>query len=95
MPIKRYVRTKGGLDLSISNEIYKAIQNKSISFKKQITTSGDRLDHIAFKEYKDGQYWWIIASASGIGWWLQVPEGIVLKIPTDLDQIENLSENLL
>tara|TARA_Y100000992_G_scaffold198281_1_gene134966 strand:- start:173 stop:457 length:285 start_codon:yes stop_codon:yes gene_type:complete len=94
MPIKRYVKTNGGIDLSISNEIYKAIQNKSISFKKQITSSGDRLDHIAYKEYKNAQYWWIIASASGIGWWLQVPEGVVLNIPTNLEQVENLRENV-
>ena len=94
MPIRRYVRSVSGVDLSISNEIYRAVKNNEITFKTQTTTSGDRLDHIAFKEYKDGQYWWIIAAASGIGWWLQVPEGIVLNIPTNLDQIENLSENL-
>lgn len=94
MPIKRYVRSTGGVSLSISNEIYRAVQNSAISFKVKTTTAGDRLDHIAFKEYKNAQYWWIIAAASGIGWWLQVPEGIVLNIPTDLDQIENLSENL-
>ena len=94
MPIRRYVRSVSGVELSISNEIYRAVQNNEITFKTQITTSGDRLDHIAFKEYKDAQYWWIIAAASGIGWWLQVPEGIVLNIPTNLDQIENLSENL-
>ena len=94
MPIRRYVRSVSGVELSISNEIYRAVQNNEITFKTQATTSGDRLDHIAFKEYKDAQYWWIIAAASGIGWWLQVPEGVVLNIPTNLDQIENLSENL-
>lgn len=94
MPIRRYVRSVSGVELSISNEIYRGVQNNEITFKTQITTSGDRLDHIAFKEYKDAQYWWIIAAASGIGWWLQVPEGVVLNIPTNLDQVENLSENL-
>ena len=94
MPIRRYVRSVSGVELSISNEIYRGVQNNEITFKTQITTSGDRLDHIAFKEYKDAQQWWIIAAASGIGWWLQVPEGVVLNIPTNLDQVENLSENL-
>jgi hypothetical protein len=27
--------------------------------------------------------WWVIAAASGIGWGMQVPPGVILKIPTE------------
>ena len=40
-----------------------------------------RLDHIASEYYGDGTKWWIIAAASGIGWWLQVPPGTILRVP--------------
>lgn len=89
MTISRYVRV-GVEEVSISNAIYQAVQNNEIDYKTVITSSGDRLDHMAFKEYQNGTYWWIIAAASGVGWWLQVPEGVVIRIPTNLSQIENL-----
>lgn len=42
---------------------------------------GERLDHIAHRFYGDGQLWWVIAAASNIGWWLQVPPGTRLFVP--------------
>ena len=39
---------------------------------------------------RDGMNWWIIAAASGIGWWLQCPPGTLLAIPTSISQIERL-----
>jgi len=81
-----------GIDRNINSNIYKGVQNGSISYRLHITKKGDRLDRIAFNEYKDAKLWWIIAAASGIGWWLQVTEGIELKIPTNIAQIERLSE---
>jgi len=45
------------------------------------------LDHIAGKELGDSQLWWVIAAASRIGWWLQVPPGTVLRIPTKMTQV--------
>lgn len=80
------------LTSNINSRIYKAIHNNEISYKEYITTSGDRLDHIAFKEYNDAHKWWVIAAASGIGWWLQMSEGVVLYIPTDLEEIESLKD---
>jgi len=53
-------------------------------------TEAERLDVIAGRVYGDGRLWWIIAAASGIGWWLQVPAGTRLVIPTSLDAISDL-----
>jgi hypothetical protein len=46
-----------------------------------------RLDHLAGVVYNDSSYWWVIASASGIGWGLQVPAGTVIRIPTSLENV--------
>jgi nucleoid-associated protein YgaU len=55
---------------------------------REITTVGDqRLDQIAGSTYGDGKLWWVIAAASGIGWWLQVPSGTRLIIPTDVNAV--------
>ena len=48
---------------------------------------GDRLDTIALKAYKNPDYWWIIAAASGIGWPLQVVPGTIIAIPKNINQI--------
>jgi hypothetical protein len=45
------------------------------------------LDIIAGEYYGDGSLWWVIAGASGIGWGLQVPAGIYLRIPTDIGAV--------
>ena len=84
---------KDGQEVSLNSKIFSAVQNKTIAFEKRITTAGDRLDHIAYEAYGNAKLWWIIAAASGIGWWLQVTEGVVLKIPLDLEDIKNLKEN--
>lgn len=89
MTISRYVN-RDGVDMSIANDIYRAVLNNEIGFKTMTTSAGDRLDRIAFKEYNDAQLWWVIAAASGIGWWLQVQEDIVLNIPTNIKDIENI-----
>ena len=54
------------------------------SYDIMITKEAQRLDHIAHDYYGDGSLWWIIAAASGIGWWLQVPPGTRLVVPTDI-----------
>jgi len=46
--------------------------------------SGDRLDLLASKYYKDVTLWWIIARANNLGKGdLVVPLGKQLRIPTD------------
>ena len=84
---------KDGQEISLNSKIFSAVQNNTIPFEKRITKAGDRLDYIAYEFYQNAQLWWIIAAASGIGWWLQVSDGIVLKIPLDLEDIKNLKEN--
>lgn len=86
MPFDRYRFTKE----NINSKIYKGIKNNTISYKIKISESGKRLDNYALEEYGDSTYWWIIASASGISWPLQLIPGIILYIPTNLDQIEAL-----
>ena len=49
-----------------------------------------RLDQLSGQFYGTASYWWVIAAASGIGWWLQCPSGTLLAIPTDISQIERL-----
>jgi hypothetical protein len=44
---------------------------------------GERLDSLAGTVYGDASLWWIIASASGIGWGMQVPPGTLIFIPND------------
>ncbi len=54
------------------------------SYTVVITKESQRLDHIAHEYYGDGSLWWVIAAASGIGWWLQVPPGTRLIVPSDV-----------
>lgn len=68
--------------------IYQGCNEGSIPYKQLIFREGDRLDLIAAREYGDGLDWWIIAAASGIGWWLQVNPGTIIRIP-DLQTIKS------
>jgi hypothetical protein len=70
----------------LTSEIYQACESGLIPFKFTIFKSGDRLDLISGNEYGNGFDWWIIAAASGIGWWLQINDDTVLRIP-DRDKI--------
>ena len=54
-----------------------------------VMLQGDqRLDVLAHKHYGDGRLWWVIAAASGIGWWMQVPSGTRVVIPRDLNEVQ-------
>ena len=91
--MKRYDRTKllnsGRFygTSSISANLRAATVTRSIMTKPQVLQEGERLDHIAAKEFGDSSLWWVIAGCSGIGWSLQVPPGTLLLIPTDLNQV--------
>ena len=67
-----------------------AMSRGEIPFETAVLKESQRLDHIAQQRYGDGRLWWIIAAASGIGWWLQAPPGTRLVIPSDVNQIEEL-----
>jgi len=93
MPINRYQRAPklaNGKFYGTFDACYivaSAVAAGSIAWKGHITKEAQRLDVIAGDFYGDGSLWWVIAGASGIGWSLQVPAGIYLKIPTDIGQI--------
>lgn len=61
--------------------IRKAVKAGQIKTTTITAKAGDRLDTIAAQRLGDGRLWWIIASASNIGWGLQIPPGTVIVIP--------------
>lgn len=91
--MRRYSRTnrvKGGRQFGTAKgatAIYYAVQSGRIASTRRITREGDRLDVIAGQLWGDSTLWWVIAASSGIGWGAQVPPGIVLKIPVNLEEI--------
>ena len=87
----RTPRLKGGAVLGTGRAgiaIYTAVKRGDIKSETRILRGSERLDTLAGKIYGDSTLWWIIAAASGIGWNLQVPAGIQLRIPTDLNEVE-------
>lgn len=74
----------------ITSKIFFSAQSNQLSFNIVTLKSGERLDHLAGRQYGDSSLWWIIAAASGVGWASQCPAGTVLRVPSDLNQIFNL-----
>lgn len=93
MTLTRYRQSsliKGGRAIGTNTarvKLYNAVQSNEISSTVYITKQGDRLDRLAGEFYGDGTLWWVIAAASGIGWFLQIPAGVVLAIPTDINEV--------
>ena len=93
MAIRRYARAptlEGGTKIGTGRAgitIYTAARNGRLKIERRTIREGERLDAIAGQVYGDSSLWWVIAAASGIGWNLQVPPGVVLTIPTDLGQV--------
>ena len=91
--VSRYQRASkinGGKSYGTYNAgfiIHEAIQRRAIDYITHITKESERLDVIAGQYYQDGNLWWIISGASGIGWGLQVPPGTLLNIPVDINQV--------
>jgi nucleoid-associated protein YgaU len=59
-----------------------------------ITTTGDRLDNLAYSYYGDSTLWWVIAMANNNatnGTLYPVP-GTQLRIPTDINYVLRLFE---
>ena len=85
--IRRYGRDRAyrGGTVKGTSEVFRILRQKSIDgtlrTSRHVTKEGERLDQIAAKQLGDPRLWWAIAVCSGIGWNLQVPPGITLKIP--------------
>jgi hypothetical protein len=60
---------------SITNKIYKGVENGTIRILATEVSSNARLDQLAFKYYGEGMNSWIIAAASGIRWQLGIGNG--------------------
>lgn len=94
MSFSRYendTTARGGKILATNQSLQNirdGIRSGSISFTEIVLTEAERLDIIAGRSYGDGRLWWVIAAASGIGWWLQAPAGTRIVVPTDLQQIQ-------
>ena len=95
MAQSRYRRTRrlnGGKQLGTSRVtgiLHRAARSGKISCSTYVVAEHERLDILAGKYLGSGQYWWVIAACSGIGWWIQVPPGTRLKIPSDMSQVMN------
>ena len=93
MSINRYASdniVKGGKLLGTNGALQRlrnAVKSGNIRTQYIILQEGDRLDTIAGRYYGDGRLWWVVAAASDIGWWLQVPAGTRVLIPTDLNEV--------
>lgn len=77
-----------GTNLSLQR-IRDAVKSGLISVSVVQIADGDRLDVLAGRVYGDGRLWWVIAAASDIGWWMQVPPGTRVLVPNDLAQVES------
>ena len=93
MAISRYKNIDGD-QINVASFIRKAAINNIIDCDIIQTADNKRLDHYANEYYGDGSNWWLIAAASGIGWWLQVPNGIVLRIPKSEAEVLNFIESI-
>lgn len=71
----------------ISKKIRDNIQAGNITFVTKVLNDSDRLDILAGQQYNDSSLWWIIAAANGIGYAMQIKEGMEIIIPTNIDQI--------
>jgi nucleoid-associated protein YgaU len=67
-----------------------AVKSGQVSTSNYVIQEGDRLDNLAGRQYGDGRLWWVIAAASEIGWWMQIPPGTRIVIPVDLNQVRSV-----
>lgn len=68
---------------SIANNVYHLVNSGEIRLQAKVKATGARrLDSYAEEFYQSGLNWWIIAAASGLGWWF------------DLSKFENDQKNI-
>ena len=84
---------RGGTALGTAeavDRIRQAQKRGELPTRDRVLRDGERLDYIAGTEFGNSSLWWVIAATSNIGWWLQVPPGTVLKIPTNINRVLEL-----
>lgn len=60
-----------------------------------VSNEGDYLDTLAYKYYGDPTLYWVIANANNLGKGrFSVPEGLTLRIPTNVGEIINKFNNV-
>ena len=91
MAVSRYVFARRESEFigpsNASVIIKRAVDRNIIKFTQAVVKEGERLDQISSRTYGDPSYWWVIAAASGIGWGMQVPPGVLVNVPTDLSEV--------
>lgn len=75
---------------NLCTKIFNDCKNGQIETTTILYNEGDRLDYISQRYYGNGLDWWIIAAASGIGWWLQINPGTEIIIPLDIKLVKSL-----
>lgn len=70
-----YIDRFDAVGKSITNKIYKGVEDGTIRILATETSSSLRLDQLAYKYYGEGMNAWIIAAASGIRWQLGIGSG--------------------
>ena len=96
MAFSRYSRTaiiQSGKKLGTNRSalaIRRSIESGIMSYTVHVCKENERLDVLAGRFYGDARYWWVLASASGIGWAVQVPPGTRIVVPDDIAKIEQM-----
>ena len=93
MAINKYKSIRGK-QVNVSPYLYKAAEKNLIGFTTIVSSKDKRLDHYAHEFLGDANNWWVIAALSGIGWWLQVPNGVILRIPDNVEEIIKFIDEL-
>lgn len=71
--------------------VRRAIRTGEIKIESNIILTGeDRLDTLAATIYGDARLWWLLATASNIGWGMQVPPGTIINI-IDISKVNEVS----
>ena len=82
---KRYEKTLTYVNEEKNKSVYRTTIYKKVEEKNSdmyfIAQSGDRLDILAERFYKDASLWWVIARANNLKT-MNVPAGTSLRIPT-------------
>lgn len=67
--------------------IYDQVQDGTIPSHEVIVKPGVRIEHIAFDEFGDSEYWWVISLCNNIGFAPQVRGGTSLLVPNNIDDV--------